>query len=523
MSKKWMTVILVLIMMTAAIGCSTGNKSGSGEQNGNANSTATPASDGKDGNKSEEPSKIEKVYIYANAGNLDHVSAFTKPEELELVKQEIIKRSGIEIIPIIPPKGTDKLSLMLASNEPLDLFMGDVVTYRNQGAIQPISALLDEHGENIRKLWPTEWSDSWEAFSDKEGQIWGVPSAPALALKPVFIREDWLKKLNLQMPTTIEEFEHVLKTFKEKDPAGNGQTVPLIAPVDALNLGFAGGFMDIGYGNWVDADGKVKPAELHPGYREFIAKMADWYKKGYIYKETYTLSSAGARELVTKGRVGANLIHYSLVTNSQFELQKVMPEAKYAVAADLKGPQGFIQTLPDTPTLGWLLSKNAQNPEAAIKLIDWIDSDIENYNLLFYGIKDRHWKYVDEENHVMEKINQDYAGEFLTGTTVAYMNRTSFSDPSSKPETDYLSTYSGDTSRVKKGVTSSVSFRYDYQHIADSLPNQADITRMMYEEIVKFITGARPIADYDKFVEDLYAAGLDKWIDVYTEQYNKAK
>jgi len=523
MSRKWMAGIVVLVMMTAVFGCSAASNNESGRQNANTQSADASSPDAEEGKRSETPPKIEKVYIYANAGNLDHVSAFSKPEELELVKQEIIKRSGIEIVPIIPPKGTDKLSLMLASNEPLDLFMGDVVTYRNQGAIQPLNALLDKHGENIRKLWPAEWSDSWEAFSDKEDQIWGIPSAPALALKPVFIRADWLEKLGLQMPRTIDEFENVLKTFKEKDPAGNGQTVPLIAPVDALNLGLAGGFMDIGYGNWVDTDGKVKPAELHPGYREFIAKMADWYKKGYIYKETYTLSSAGARELVTKGRVGANLIHYSLVTNSQYDLQKVVPEARYEVAADLQGPQGFIQTLPGTPTLGWLLSKNAQNPEAAIRLIDWIDSDIENYNLLFYGIKDRHWKYVDETNHVMEQINKDYAGEFLTGTTVAYMNMTSFSDPAIKPEYDYLGKYSGDTSRVKKGATSGVSFRYDYQHIADSLPNQADITRMMYEEIVKFITGARPISEYDKFVEDLYAAGLDKWIEVYTEQYNNAK
>ncbi|MBP1991405.1 extracellular solute-binding protein [Paenibacillus eucommiae] len=508
MSRTWsrtsMSMVMMLVLVIAGIGCS-------------AKSTTNAV-------ETTQPSKVEKVYIYANAGNLEVASSFSKPEELELVRQEIIKKSGFEIVPIIPPKGGgDKLSLLLASNEPLDIFMGDVVMYRNHKAIQPVQKLLDKHGANILKLWPEAWSDSWKAFSDKEGNVWGIPSAPSLALKPVFLRTDWLKKLNLSMPTTIEEFEHVLQAFKEKDPMGNGQTIPLIAPVDALNLGLAGGFMDIGYGNWLDTDGKIKPAELHPGYRAFIEKMSEWYKKGYIYKETYTLSSAGARELVTKGRVGASLIHYSLITNSEHQLQQIVPEAKYEVAADLKGPQGFIQTLPDTPTLGWLISKNSKNPEAAIKLINWIYSDIENYNLLFYGIKDRHWKYVDEENHVMEQLNQDYAGEFLTASTVAYMKMTSFSDPAQKPEYDYLSTYSGDTSRVKKGTTADRSFLYDYKLISDSLPNQADITRMTYEEIVKFITGARPMSDYDKFIEELYAAGLDKWIEVYTEQYNNAK
>ena len=33
--------------------------------------------------------------------------------------------------------------------------------------------------------------------------------------------------MNLEVPTTTEELEAVLKVFKEKDPAGNGQTIPM--------------------------------------------------------------------------------------------------------------------------------------------------------------------------------------------------------------------------------------------------------------------------------------------------------
>ena len=39
----------------------------------------------------------------------------------------------------------------------------------------------------------------------------------------LLIRTDWLKKLNLSMPTTTEELMAVAKAFAEQDPDGNGK------------------------------------------------------------------------------------------------------------------------------------------------------------------------------------------------------------------------------------------------------------------------------------------------------------
>ena len=37
-----------------------------------------------------------------------------------------------------------------------------------------------------------------------------------------FLRGDWLKALNLEVPTTFEELEEVLYAFRDGDPNGNG-------------------------------------------------------------------------------------------------------------------------------------------------------------------------------------------------------------------------------------------------------------------------------------------------------------
>ena len=38
-----------------------------------------------------------------------------------------------------------------------------------------------------------------------------------------YIRKDWLEKLGLEEPKTVDELYNVLVTFRDKDPNGNGK------------------------------------------------------------------------------------------------------------------------------------------------------------------------------------------------------------------------------------------------------------------------------------------------------------
>lgn len=315
MKKRNALIAIACMSMVIVSGCSGGTKSG-------VTTTATPGVSQipDEGAKKD----VEKIYIYAG-GAIGNASTLSKTEDYELVRQKIIEESGIEIVPIIPPKGqeVEKLNLLLSSNEPLDIFIENTVNYRNNGAILPLNDLLDQYGSNVRALWPEEWKDSWQSLTDNSGKIWGIPTVPGLAMKATFLRTDWMKQLNLDMPNTLDELEEVLKTFKEKDPAGNGKTIPMVTNLVGLNLGIAAGFMDVGYGPFVDADGKVKPIVMHEGYRIFVEKIADWYKKGYIYKETFSLDRERLRDLVRQNRVASAVVHDTDVLAIQFELKRM--------------------------------------------------------------------------------------------------------------------------------------------------------------------------------------------------------
>lgn len=523
MKKRAFVTALLLCMVAAVVwGCS----SGKGATGNNAESAGQAASGTADKPTADDtPKPVEKVYVYANLGNLGVSSDVSKPEAIEEVRQAIMDKAGIEVIPIIPPKGSedDKLNILLASNEKLDIFKGSMSVHQANGAAMPLNDLLDAYGADSRKLWPAEWTGGWEALSTSDGQIWGVPEIPPMAGYAVLLREDWLNRFDLPLPTTMDEFENVLKTFKEQDPAGNGQTIPLLTALSDLNNSLAAGYMDVGYGNWIDADGQVRLPVFHPGYKQFIEKMADWYKKGYIYKESFSIQWDQQIELIKQNRVAGAALWHSAALGNQFTLQEKVPEAKYVVPDKLQGPMGNVMTMNGNFTSGYMISKNAQNPEGAMKYINWLQSDIENYMLAYFGIEDKHWKWVDKENKVYEKLNRDYLGELITAGSFAYTTQFRDVAPSGAPAFEYYKNYLTNPQYAKKIGLFEVQHKFDAKVLSEKIPMQADIERMVEEQTVKFIMGARPMSEYDKFLEELKKVGVEQWVTVYTEEYNKIK
>ncbi len=519
MLRKAISLLMVfLIIITFIAGCSTKKSSTDSEKEHVSDKSTESATD-------KEVKTIPKVYYITNSGKLaaTQTSNSTK-EALEAVKAYIIEQTGIEPIPIIPPKGseTEKLNLMLASDEELDLFGGNWLNYYAKGAIQPINQYLDKHGAGIQQMYvKTNMDGLWKIMTDKEANIWGFPSGADLTMYPIWIRVDWLEELNLEMPKDLDELETILKVFKEKDPSGTGETIPLACDLGGLKMCLAAGFIegDYGVGNWMDSDGKIKPIEVNPGFKDFVAKMADWYKKGYIYKEAFATNRDRYIELLKQNKIGATAYWASLISINSPLLKRNVPDSRYEVVKTIKGPKGNIETPIAAGPSGMLLTKKSKNPDAAVKLINWACEDIENYLYCYGGMKDVNWKYVDKDNNLVEALNTDYIGEYLYFSAFAHTVQYMYNDPDSRFEFEYLRNNATDYDRVKKAFDHGIL--YDTAVLDEKIPNRGDIERMRNEEIIKFITGARQISEYDKFIEEMKKAGLDKWIDTYTELYKR--
>ena len=59
--------------------------------------------------------------------------------------------------------------------------------------------------------------------------------------------------------------------------------------------------------------------------------------------------------------------------------------------------------------------------------------------------------------------------------------------------------------------------------LQEAVPNLEDIKRMIEEETVKFITGIRPLSEYEAFQNELMEIGMEDYIDELTRQDTAAK
>jgi putative aldouronate transport system substrate-binding protein len=509
MSKKITSVsVITLLAASTLAACSGGADSGKGAPGETPNAGT--------------PKEAPKIYIYQNSGALNQKPEGSVPAALEEMKKMYVEKLNIEPIAIVPPKGAaeEKLNLLLGSKDEIDIFQGNWDQYATKGAIIPLNDLLDKYGQDIKKAWPKE---AWDYMTDKNGKIWGIPRGVPSVHYPIWIRTDWLKKLNLQQPKTLDELEAVLKAFKEQDPDGNGKadTIPMMTDLNGIKNAFLGGFTDNGNSNWIDpADKKVKPMELAPGFKDFVAKMADWYQKGYIYKEAF--GKFDPLELLKTNRVGTSSMWYSRITLLFPQIQSGLnPEANYEIIRNIQGPKGKLMTASPGSTASMVITKKAKHPDAVMKFVNYQYQDLPTNTLnAAFGTN---WKYLDDKKFEIELLNKDisYAGEFMVSLGLATETKYAFRDPIKKMHADYLNKEISNIDAAKMPIDATIT--YDKKMLQENIPTLGDIDRLRSEELVKFVTGARPLSEFDKFIDQMYKAGLDKWIQEYTRQYNELK
>jgi len=194
------------------------------------------------------------------------------------------------------------------------------------------------------------WSNS-----KVNGKIMAFPMAERAAnnAKVLIARQDWLDKLGLKMPQTLDDVKTVALAFKNAK-LGTG-SVPL-----GLNMSMSiGRGSSWGGGGWYgsadgvtgaygvissywmkDASGKLVQSDIQPQMKQALGTLRDWYASGVIPVDFFTLADADAMNKVTGGNQ-AGLV-YAPAWATQHGVDSSMkndPSAKWSWAG--------IPTLPD--------------------------------------------------------------------------------------------------------------------------------------------------------------------------------
>lgn len=138
-------------------------------------------------------------------------------------------------------------------------------------------------------------------------------------LGPV-VRKDWLDECGLEIPTTISEFENVIRVFNEK----YGATFTAAFGNRFSYTGLSGAFgaygnVNSGYMFYVD-DGKVGLAQTTDGYRAWLSWFSGLYKEGLIDTDLLTVDDTTIKTKVETGACGIAMTSMGQMNNWNKEM-----------------------------------------------------------------------------------------------------------------------------------------------------------------------------------------------------------
>lgn len=214
----------------------------------------------------------------------------------------------------------ERKNILFASGDLPDIFFhssfsaSDIIRYGQVGKqFIPLNDLIDKYAPNIKKAFE-ENPRLKAAVTSPDGNIYSLPSYfkyPQLTWNRVFIHTDWLNKLGLKEPETLDDLYAVLKAFKEKDPNGNGKAdeIPLGGSwghgfEERMIVTAALGFNQPGFMGMAVKDGKVVLPEADPLYGEYLKYMNKLYSEGLMDKDIFTQTEVQARAKSSQNIVG---------------------------------------------------------------------------------------------------------------------------------------------------------------------------------------------------------------------------
>lgn len=321
--------------------------------------------------------------------------------EGDRIVAEINQQLGIQLTAQIVPEGNvEKINVAMASGDFPDIVTGSYGTAATQqwidnGMVLDLSPYFDTH-PNLKRVCEEEYA--WTAI---DGKYYGVPFITQFhkANALIGMRGDWLEKLNLSYPETLEDMKTVLTAFTQDDPDGNGQndTVGLTAekPNSGGSTSFDWVFYAYGreYADYaLDADGTLIPWFEGESFIPGMTYIKDLWDSGVVDKELFLNDNPKKEEKFYQGKAGAMQAamfrNYNRYVTS---LTQVFPEGTVAIGLPPKGPDGdYGLAAQGKSGMFTAITAACKNPEKAADFIDLMLSE-EGNNLLRLGIEGIHY------------------------------------------------------------------------------------------------------------------------------------
>lgn len=586
MKKKVIALFLAAAMTVSLTACGGNSSSDSSTEQANAQAASTEAGSAETDSAAsaggaeeageelnlygfDEPVTIKVGISYASASDFTFLGGETVTDN---AWTDLYKANNIipEILyEVAPSQAETKLSTAIMSGDYPDIISTSATEYKNyveSGVIADITEVYEKYAsDELKEYMNYDEGMSLEAL-DIDGKLYGLPkmSDPYSDCNIMFIRQDWLDRLGLEIPETMEELKEVAHAFTYDDPDGNGKNDTYGLALDGVNIinSSVGNTDPVfnAFGCYLGKNGMTyiegENGEIvwgganTEGMKAALTLLQDMYKDGSLAKDFITMDNASVFEETGAGRCG---IWFApnwgamepIAKAAQNDVNAHIVTAAVPDGINQGGTKAYAASSLDTV---YCVSSKCENPEVLIKL--WNLSvkyqspeytTVEEYNM-YYGDSANYsgWKTSlingapagtgkQTYEHLMDALKTEDPSKLNTKELENYTSIKTYMDAVEAGTFDpadlqhqrgaSLYTVYGDplcawtTLNKMQDENKYVLAAYNgipSETVTNAIPT---LQKLLVENIVKIITGSESVDSYDSFLDTWYAMGGQDALD----------
>ena len=463
----------------------------------------------------------------------------------------------------------EKMNLCIGSGTIPEMMNVNATQYRallKYDMIQPLDQYFEDYAsDKLKGFVESGGEELKKCITNDKGEMMAIPAPSMMVgeMNEMWIRQDWLDNLGLEVPRTWDEMAAVAEAFVTQDPDGNGEddTIGILGPGNSNHINDIG---DNQFGldplfcsfqsypqYWLqDEDGTVKYGSIQPETRVALEKIQKLYTDKLIDPEMLVRNNC--QEAVLSGKVG--------IFFGPWWSGYTVGEATLAGEADwrayftpLSEDGKYYTHMPDPTSKYVVVSKSCKNPEAAFKIISylvaneqqWTDDGITSSEMScadFYPL----WNGYDNADEI--EVSTDTLEKYLAGEIT--MDDVDFSqhkllksdmeavtELKKEPYDDFsLDKWNLDSDLAKTNLPRLVSLLVGgapyvndkYIPVYNAYSGQtetmqakwANLKKMEEETFAKIIMEKADISEFDTFVENWKNQGGDQILKEINEELN---
>lgn len=440
----------------------------------------------------------------------------------------------------------EQLNLMLVAGDYTDIMginasmvSGGLSYLLNENIITDLVGYVQDYMPNYYSF-ICQSEEKLKLSYDDDGHLYGTRAFAEYYVpnQGLVVREDLVKELNLEMPTTIDGLHEVLTAFKTEF----GMDSPLWMGTGGQNgkhivgamgsIGFPADFGSIS-DHIYQKDGVVGSGLLDDGYLDYLKLMNQWYNEGLFLSDFATQTDMEASNTyVLNGETGVFSAMYGQALAVQNSLQSINESAAlYAIPTPVKnaGDENPYFNFSPLPNSSWCtVSSSCSEFLLTLRYMDWWFTD-DGYYTANYGVEGLSYKFDNNgKPYYTELITDNEWGIDAASAIEAYVLNNPVIGVVAMDRSVYLV--------GEDWVTEMLDIWVEQANDSCSLPTGVTLTTQeseaissiigdtatyATENILKFISGDKDFSEWESYKAGLMNLGLQDVIDTYQAAYNR--